>query len=170
MNYQEPKRFMRSTRNKVFAGVAGGLGEYFNIDPVIIRVIFVLLALFGGGGVLIYIILWIALPEDINFKYNYYNYSAYSAPSTPPPSQEAKETSNETVDDDPVKKPEERAHSTVNNPEVKKGGLIAGIILIVIGGLFLIRQLDLIPFRELWPSLFIIGGLALIINSSIKSK
>jgi len=170
MNYQEPKRFMRSTRNKVFAGVAGGLGEYFNVDPVILRVIFVLLALFGGGGVLIYIILWIALPEDLNFRYNYYNYSAYSSPSSPPPSEETKTEAAGNEDIDPEKKAEDRTYSPPLNPEVKKGGLIAGIILIVVGGLFLIRQLDLIPFRDIWPALFILGGLALIINSSVKSK
>lgn len=53
----------RSEDNKIMGGVCGGLGEYFNLDPNVIRVIFVLLAVFGGSGFLIYIILWIMLPS-----------------------------------------------------------------------------------------------------------
>jgi phage shock protein PspC (stress-responsive transcriptional regulator) len=45
------------------AGVCGGLGEYFNIDPILIRLIFVLLALIGGHGILLYIILMIVIPN-----------------------------------------------------------------------------------------------------------
>ena len=57
------KRLFRSDTNKVFAGVCGGLGEYFNIDPTIIRVIAVI-AMFGfGTGFLAYIILWLVMPQ-----------------------------------------------------------------------------------------------------------
>lgn len=57
------KRLVR--KNKKIFGVCGGLGDYFDIDPTIIRVIF-LIALFGfGGGLLIYIILALVMPEEI---------------------------------------------------------------------------------------------------------
>ena len=46
------------------AGVAGGLARHFDIDPVILRVAFVVLAIFGGGGILIYLALWLLLPDD----------------------------------------------------------------------------------------------------------
>jgi phage shock protein PspC (stress-responsive transcriptional regulator) len=46
------------------AGVAGGLARHFDVDPVILRVAFVVLALFGGGGILIYLALWLLLPDD----------------------------------------------------------------------------------------------------------
>lgn len=46
------------------AGVAGGLARHLDIDPVILRVAFVVLALFGGGGILLYIALWLLLPDD----------------------------------------------------------------------------------------------------------
>lgn len=45
----------RSATNYVIAGVAGGLGEYFNIDPLVIRILFILLTIFGGSGILLYI-------------------------------------------------------------------------------------------------------------------
>lgn len=58
------KRLYRSTTDRKIAGVCGGLAEYFNIDPTIIRVIFILLLLPGGlPGFVPYVILWIIVPE-----------------------------------------------------------------------------------------------------------
>lgn len=59
-------RLYRSRFDKVIAGVAGGLAKHFNMDPTLVRVLFVVLAFAGAGGILIYIILWIAVPEDPN--------------------------------------------------------------------------------------------------------
>ena len=56
------KRLVRSTNDKKIAGVAAGLADYFDLDPTIIRLVWLLAALFAGTGVLAYIILWIALP------------------------------------------------------------------------------------------------------------
>lgn len=60
----------RSEKNKILGGVCGGIGEYFNIDPSIIRLIFILLAVFGGSGFFIYVILWMILPpkSQINLQ------------------------------------------------------------------------------------------------------
>ena len=60
----EPKRLKRSNTNKVVAGVCGGVGEYFNIDPVIIRIIMLLLVLGAGTGVVAYLIAWLVIPEE----------------------------------------------------------------------------------------------------------
>jgi phage shock protein PspC (stress-responsive transcriptional regulator) len=59
----KPKRLYRDPDNRVLGGVCGGIGQYFKIDPLIIRIIF-LVVFFGFGiGLLIYIILWIVVPE-----------------------------------------------------------------------------------------------------------
>jgi len=59
-----PKRLYRSRTDRKIAGVCGGLAEYFNIDPVIPRIVFVILLLPGGlPGFLPYIILWLVVPE-----------------------------------------------------------------------------------------------------------
>jgi phage shock protein PspC (stress-responsive transcriptional regulator) len=59
------KRLFRSRTDKKIAGVCGGLANYLDIDPVIVRVIFVMLLLPGGlPGFLPYVILWIAVPEE----------------------------------------------------------------------------------------------------------
>ncbi len=57
------RQFFRSRREKVLAGVCGGIGTYFNIDPTLIRVLFVLGFFLGGSGILLYIILWLITPE-----------------------------------------------------------------------------------------------------------
>ncbi|HKY51037.1 MAG TPA: PspC domain-containing protein [Candidatus Limnocylindria bacterium] len=55
-------RLYRSAGDKVIAGVCGGLAQYFSIDPAIVRLAFVVFALAGGASVLLYIVLWIAVP------------------------------------------------------------------------------------------------------------
>ena len=57
------KQLRRSTENKVIAGVCGGIAEYFDIDPTLIRLAWVLLCALGGSGVLAYIIAAIIIPE-----------------------------------------------------------------------------------------------------------
>lgn len=57
------QRLYRSRTNKVFAGVCGGFAEYFDVDPVIIRILFVLMVLFGGSGILLYIAAIIIVPQ-----------------------------------------------------------------------------------------------------------
>ena len=57
-------RLRRSTTDKHVAGVAGGLGRHLDIDPIIIRVAFVVLTFFGGAGVLAYGALWLLVPDD----------------------------------------------------------------------------------------------------------
>jgi len=59
----EPKRLFKSRTNKVIAGVCGGLAEYFDVDSVIMRVLFVLLAFFGGSGFVLYIACAIIMPK-----------------------------------------------------------------------------------------------------------
>lgn len=63
-NYSQ-KRLYRNTEHSYIAGVCSGLGEYFRTDPIVIRIIFLFLIIFDGFGLLLYIILWIAVPRAI---------------------------------------------------------------------------------------------------------
>lgn len=58
------KQLRRSLENRVLAGVCGGIGEYFGIDPVLIRIAWLLLTLAGGSGVIIYLICWLIIPNQ----------------------------------------------------------------------------------------------------------
>ncbi|MCX6259149.1 MAG: PspC domain-containing protein [Bacteroidia bacterium] len=60
----EPKRLFRSKKDRIIGGVCGGLGNYLNVDPVIIRVVTVALFFAGFLGLLGYIIAWIIVPEE----------------------------------------------------------------------------------------------------------
>lgn len=59
---ERPRFLRRSRTDRVVAGVAGGLGHYFGIDPVLVRIGFVILVLAGGSGILIYLIAWLVMP------------------------------------------------------------------------------------------------------------
>jgi phage shock protein C len=57
------KRLMRDGGNKVIAGVCSGLGNYFHVDPVLVRLTFILAVLLFGFGLLPYVLLWIIMPR-----------------------------------------------------------------------------------------------------------
>src|SRR3954452_6653979 len=58
------RRFTRSSTDRVIAGVAGGLGRYFGVDPVVIRIALIVLAFFGGAGLVAYLAAWLIVPAD----------------------------------------------------------------------------------------------------------
>ncbi|CAA9362686.1 MAG: hypothetical protein AVDCRST_MAG47-308 [uncultured Nocardioidaceae bacterium] len=63
-NLKDYRKLRRTRLDRKVAGVAGGLGSHLNIDPTILRVLFVVLAFFGGSGILLYGALWLLVPEE----------------------------------------------------------------------------------------------------------
>lgn len=57
------KKVYRSKQNRILAGVCGGIGEYFGIDPTLVRIIWIVFILMGGAGILAYLICWLMIPE-----------------------------------------------------------------------------------------------------------
>ncbi|MBC8321922.1 MAG: PspC domain-containing protein [Bacteroidetes bacterium] len=143
------ERLYRSKTEKVIGGVAGGLAEYFDLDVVLMRVVFVLLALFGGGGVLIYIVMWIIIPaQEGNFV------------SKQPPAFNSDKTSGENKEAENSNNPE------IINRKAKKqsnAGLIAGVVLIFLGLIFLFDRI--VPWYnlvDLWPLILVFIGVLMI--------
>ncbi|MFA5071945.1 MAG: PspC domain-containing protein, partial [Candidatus Pacearchaeota archaeon] len=62
------KKLYRSKTNRVIFGICGGLGEYFDIDPLVVRILFILLTFTGGSGIVIYLILAIMIPDSSGNK------------------------------------------------------------------------------------------------------
>jgi len=60
----QTKKLYRSRTDKIIGGVCGGLGQYLQLDPVLIRIVFVVLAFFHGLGIILYLILLIIIPEQ----------------------------------------------------------------------------------------------------------
>ena len=60
----ETRKLYRSRSNRQIAGVCGGLAEYFNMDATLLRVLFIVLAVLGGSGIVLYLALWIIVPRE----------------------------------------------------------------------------------------------------------
>ena len=140
----ETKRLYRSINDRVIGGVAAGLGNYFNLDPLLVRLLFVIFTFFGGGAPIIYIILWIVTPD---------------APVNEHQTQKQ-------MDMEPQENPQKP------NQESKfKGNLIGGLVLITLGAIFLVDQfVPRIDFGDLWPIILIVIGVALLVNAYGKQK
>ena len=133
-----PSKLYRSETNKVIAGVCGGLAEYFGIEAVIIRILLVAITLFGGSGLLLYIILWIVMPS----------------------SSATGKTSEEYIRDN-VEELKERS-SDIAGKEPKT---VLGIILVVIGVSLLLENFGFFAFRyiwRLWPLVIVILGISML--------
>jgi len=60
----ESKKLYRSEKNRILGGVAGGIAEYLKADPTVIRLLFILIMLFWGAGIPVYLLLWIIIPPQ----------------------------------------------------------------------------------------------------------
>jgi phage shock protein C len=60
----QTRKLYRSRTDRKLAGVCGGLAQYFNLDATLIRVLFVALAVLGGSGLVIYLVMWIIVPNE----------------------------------------------------------------------------------------------------------
>ncbi|UCH66785.1 MAG: PspC domain-containing protein [Ignavibacterium sp.] len=165
------KRLYRNRIDSMIGGVCGGLAKYFDIDPTIVRVLFVVSIFLGGGGILAYIILWIVVPEE---------------PIIPPPGEGKSTTdtngdsASSTSDDQQTSSFSSEINEKVNQAtneinkivfEAKRNKKVfGGTILILLGILFLLDNfLPGIEFGDYWPLILIIIGAALIIKATKKS-
>jgi phage shock protein C len=134
------KRLYRSRQNKVIAGVSGGLGEYLDVDPVLFRIAFIVAAFAGGAGILAYIIAWIIMPE-----------------------QPREETMNTPTEHSAPTQPQTEPKK---EPSAGRGSVVGGVILIVLGLLFLGENfLPHFYFRDWWPLILVVIGIGLIVKS-----
>lgn len=139
------RRVYRLTDNKVIAGVCSGLGEYFDIDPTWVRLLFLLSIFANGLGILAYVVAWIVIPAKP---------VTLDATAAPPASSEG-----ET--------PLPVAAKVRNGKERRGMGFWPGLILIIIGMLFLSHQYFFwIDFDHIWPIILIGLGAVLIYRAA----
>lgn len=125
------KRLYRSKTNKVLAGVCGGMGEYFGLDPNIIRLLAVLLFFAKGLGLLVYIAAWILIPL----------------------------------------RPEGEEADRAAEIDHTWGAYLPGVLLIGLGLVLLMREFWYwFDWDIVWPVLFIIGGVAVILYGRRNSR
>lgn len=140
-----PKRLYRSRTDRIIGGVCGGIAQYFNVDPTLVRLIAVVIGLAGGFGVLAYIIGWIVIPEE---------------GKTDQPFEKRAETFGQEV----KVAAEKVAADFKGRPEPQRRNIFAWI-LIIVGVLILVNQL--VPWHWFrwdifWAVAIIAVGVALI--------
>jgi phage shock protein C len=139
------RKLYRSRTDSMIGGVCGGLAEYFNIDPTLVRLSAVALTLAGGSGILAYIIFWFVVPQK---------------------------PLEESVAEGEIANPAEREQTDETVPnEVSKAAVVVGIILVALGFLFLVGNfisLAWFSFHKLWPLILIIIGIAVLLKGSGK--
>lgn len=142
------KQLYRSVHNRRIAGVAGGIAEYFGVDPTPIRLLWLLAIFLGGSGFLGYLIAWIVIPE-----------APLSETNQPQPL-----SSNENTP--------EPSHSPQWSGSLQRNGFMyIGIFLILLGGIFLIKTFlpwDITPYT--WALFLIILGVLLLIPRRKEPK
>ncbi len=149
MTDAQPKRLTRSSTERILAGICGGIGQYFNIDPTIVRIIFVVLALSGGIGIGLYIALWIIMPQE-------------GATVT---------SIGERVQSfqSDVKGTAERITTETRGTRTGDGRRWFAVTLILVGGIALAQRLlpwPLFRWEVFWPGVVILLGLLLIFKRS----
>lgn len=151
------KKLYRSVTDKMIGGVAGGLAEYFDIDATLIRVIFVITVFFGGGGIIAYIILWIVVPEkpySFNFAGNQGNQNK----------EEQQDDGSFNSQEETAKQTQQFYSSAIHRRE--NSSIWAGIILILLGGLFLLDNfIPRFDFGDFWPIILIGIGIGLLLKT-----
>lgn len=148
------KRLERDLQNKVLGGVCSGLGNYFDLDPTFWRVLFFILFLIGCSGLLIYIILWIAMPSAA------YQATAHGIASQPGSADVQEAGTNPANPDDPD-----------GSRRKRNSNMAAGLTLIGIGVVCLLaRYIPQINWHTAWPIILIVLGIILIIPINTKKS
>lgn len=146
------KKIYRSENDRVIAGIAGGLGDYFKIDAIIFRIFFILLTLFGGAGVPLYLILWLIIPSQSNTDNDHQKVIKGNA-------QEIKNKAQALASD----------FRSSKGRDISKQ--IFGIILLIIGLSFLLDNFGFYVsgfIWKLWPVLLIVIGYLILVRDERK--
>ena len=176
------KKLYRDEYHKTIGGVCAGLAEYFDIDVTVMRLVFVFAAFAGGVSLIPYIILWIVLPKK-GYQFNNFNNPTvdYTVPqqqadnfTTPPPFKDSAHQYSRYGSDPYTGGDLKQPFANYAPPKKKSNaGVIIGMVLIIIGVLALIDNLDLIPDFDFWrlsPVVIVFIGAALLFSGRNKQQ
>jgi phage shock protein C len=145
-------RLYRSTTDRMISGVAGGLADYLNLDPSLVRIVWaVLMFVTGGLFFLVYIVMWIVLPEATGGTDPRWRDVTPGAADDPAAGEAGAGP---------------RPFARTDRIGSGNGRLIFGLVLITLGAYFLLRNdLPDIAWDRFWPVLLVLAGAALLIGS-----
>jgi phage shock protein C len=151
------KTLYRSRTNRMLGGVAGGIAEYFVIDPTLIRIGFVILGLaLNGVGIVAYLLAWLIIPEA--------PLTADVASDIPEGNHKKEAKTESAAHDASEEKPKSK-------PEKRGGQQMGGFILIAVGLIFLLQRFvsfDL--WNTYWPLIVIVVGFAIILRRTDRKE
>ena len=132
-----PRRLERSREDRVIAGVCAGVGEYFGVDAVLIRIAALVLVFAGGAGILLYLIGWVAMPE-----------AADTGPPLPGAPPEGAPFPGVPIDRTP-------------------GAVVLGLVFVALGAFFLADEIwsDFLSWKYVWPVALIAVGAVVILRA-----
>jgi phage shock protein PspC (stress-responsive transcriptional regulator) len=143
----------------MIAGVCGGLGRYFSVDATIVRLVFLLLLIFGGAGFLLYLILWIVVPDEQRLGASPQDVIHANPQEMGQAASDFGKSMGQAVGS---------SGGDVAQSAARNGPLIFAAILIFLGIWFLLQNLLHIDLSQLWPVILIVIGLALLIPAMRK--
>ena len=130
-------RLYRSRNDRVLFGVAGGVADWLDVDPALVRIVFALLVFAGGIGFLLYIIMAIVVPEEPSYVGTPPMPGEAPAMRAAEPGAPAAEPAGYWVDDRAARRAARRAQRAESGGQ---GVVIFGAILIIVGAWFLLRR------------------------------
>ena len=148
------RRLCKSHSDRMIAGVCGGLGEYFGVDPVLVRLAFVLLSLVTGIAFLAYPVLWIVMPEESSVDRHPRDVVRENLAKL----QEDAQKLGAELRNKPSKVGLAEPNASVESGNPSNRQLVAGVVVLLLGLVLLVQNLNLFW----WASLFRLWPLALV--------
>jgi phage shock protein C len=143
------ERLYRSRGDRMLFGVAGGMARYFNLDPAIVRLVWVLLFLAGGAGILLYIVAAIVIPEEP---------VGYATTATAP-------------GEDVAGTPAGAGWAGRERRDTGGGAIVLGLVLVLAGGWFLAQRfIPALDAQLVWPAVLIVLGVVLVVGAMRRSS
>lgn len=161
------QKLYRSETDKILFGVCGGLGEYFEVDPVLVRMLFILFSAMGGGGVVLYLLLAIIMPKnpigsaEADREAKMKEFAHKASEKIGEFAHELKEGAKAAADG------MKREHSE------KKRSSFFGIVLVFLGIFFIVNEvmpMYWVGRRMFWPIALILFGLYLIVRKNRRHE
>ena len=151
-------RLYRSRSDRMLFGVAGGMADWFDLDPSLVRLVWALLVVAGGVGLVLYVIAAIVIPEEPLGAAGPAEGAAATAAAAGPPTAGA----TPGADDWEARRQARRAARAQRG---NSGGIVLGLILIALGAWFLIDRFLNIDAAIVVPGILIVLGAALLLGS-----
>jgi len=132
-DHPAPPRLHRSDTDRMCCGVCGGIAEYVAVDPSLVRLAFVIATLWGGIGLVLYVVMAVVLPVDVDAD----------------------------------------ATLTARQMSPERSRVLAGLALVVLGGLLLAGNMGLAPWLNwnlFWPTVLILIGVALLVRQPWRAE